>query len=270
MGKGEIKNEFIIFLNSFKNTLKEVFISSISLAAIIVIVCVFIAPLENKADNIKLLVGYASVVLGQALFLAGLNISILPVGKLVGGSLIRLNKAIFIILFGVVFGFLATAAEPALTVLAKQTNMIMPIINEKVFIWTMSLGIGVMVGFSLYRIMKDYSIKVVFAVLYIITFITILFVPDEFVGLAFDGSGATTGDISVPFILALGLGIAATMSKHQSNEDSFGIIGLASVGPILSLALYGIILNARYQGMLPAEQVYDPGTIGLLNEIFMN
>lgn len=263
MSKINIRSNIIIFLN----TLKEVFISSLPLAAIIIIVCCFIDPLENKSDYIKLIVGYASVVFGQTLFLDGLNISILPIGKLVGGSLIKLKKAVFIIFFGIVFGILATVAEPALTVLAKQTNMIMPIINETVFIWIMGIGIGVMVGFSLFRIMKDINIKVIFAILYIITFITFIFVPDEFVALAFDGSGATTGDISVPFILALGMGVSVTMSKRKSNEDSFGIIGLASVGPILSLAIYGIILNACYHGVLPPEQIYSPGTTEAISEI---
>lgn len=263
MIKINIRRKFAIFLN----TLKEVFISSLPLVIIIIIVCCFIAPLDNKSDYIKLLIGYVSVVIGQALFLDGLNISILPIGKLVGGSLIKLQKATFIIFFGVVFGILATVAEPALTVLAKQTNMIMPIIHDTTFIWIMGIGIGLMVGLSLFRIMKDLNIKVIFTILYILTFITIIFVPNEFIALAFDGSGATTGDISVPFILALGMGVSVTMSKHKSNDDSFGIIGLASVGPILSLAIYGIILNARYHGILPAEQLYNPGTSGTLSGI---
>lgn len=263
MNRVNLKSKFAIFTS----TLKEVFISSLPLAAIIIIVCGFIAPLDSVDDYVKLIVAYVSVVFGQTLFLDGLNISILPIGKLVGGSLIKLKKAAFVIFFGLVFGLLATVAEPALIVLAKQTNMIMPIINETAFIWVLSIGIGVLVGFSLFRIMKDLNIKIVFAVLYLVVFIMILFVPDEFIALAFDGSGATTGDISVPFILALGFGVSVTMSKHKSNDDSFGIIGLASVGPILSLFLYGIILNARYNGVLPAEQIYAPGTVGTLSEI---
>ncbi len=251
----------------FNTTLKEVFLSSLPLAIIIIIVCVFIAPLNNRSDYIKLIVGYVSVVVGQAVFLIGLNISILPIGMLVGGSLIKLKKAAFIIFFGLVFGLLATVAEPALTVLARQTNMVMPIINETIFIWIMGMGIGVMVGFSLYRIMKDLNIKIVFAVLYILTFIVLIFVPNEFVALAFDGSGATTGDISVPFILALGMGISVTMSKHKSNDDSFGIIGLASIGPILALSIYAIILNINYKGVLPPEQLYAPGTEITIREI---
>lgn len=263
MKQFDLKKRFKILLA----TLKEVFISSLPLAAIIIIVCGFIDPLDSFSEYVKLIVGYVSVLVGQALFLDGLNISILPIGKLVGGSLVKLKKASFIIFFGFLFGLLATVAEPALTVLAKQTNMIMPIIDETVFIWVMGGGIGIMVGFSLFRIMKDINIKAVFAVLYIITFALIFFVPDEFIALAFDGSGATTGDISVPFILAMGMGVSVTMSKHKGNDDSFGIIGLASVGPIISLAVYGIILNARYNGVLPAEQAYAPGTVGTLGEI---
>lgn len=254
-------------LTIFNTTLKEVFISSLPLAIIIIIVCVFIAPLSNLTDYIKLIVGYFSVVVGQTVFLVGLNISILPIGKLVGGSLIKLKKATFIIFFGLVFGLLATVAEPALAVLAKQTNMIMPIINETIFIWILGVGIGVLVAFSLYRIMKDLNIKIVFAFLYILTFILLIFVPNEFVALAFDGSGATTGDISVPFILALGMGVSVTLSKKKSNDDSFGIIGLASIGPILALSIYAIILNIKYNGVLPAEQLYAPGNDITINEI---
>jgi len=253
----KLKNKLTIFAS----TLRDVFISSLPLAAIIILVCGFIAPLDNRADYIKLVIGYVSVVLGQTLFLDGLNISILPIGNLVGASLVKLKKAAIILFFGLVFGLLTTVAEPALTVLAKQIHMIMPIVDETVFIWIMGLGVGITVGFSFFRILKDLSIKIVFAFLYVIIFLLIVFVPDEFVALAFDGSGATTGDISVPFILALGIGVSGTMSKYKGNEDTFGIIGLASVGPIIALSLYGILVNARYNGVLPPELLYTPGEV---------
>ncbi|MDR2112594.1 MAG: DUF1538 domain-containing protein, partial [Candidatus Accumulibacter sp.] len=211
--------------------------------------------------------GYAGVIFGQVLFLIGLDISILPIGKLIGSSLIHLKKTVFIIFFGFLFGLLATVAEPALSVLARQTHMIMPLVNETVFIWIMGAGIGVFVGFSLFRVLKDMNIKVVFAVLYFITFALIFFTPDEFIALAFDGSGATTGDVSVPFILALGIGVSATMSKNKSIEDTFGIIGLASVGPIIALFLYGIALKAMSGGIVPPAVLYDPGAMDNFGDI---
>lgn len=226
--------------------LKETFFSSLPLAAVIIIVCCFVAPLKNAFDYVKLIIGYAGVVVGQSVFLVGLDISILPVGKIMGESLIKLKKVVFIIFFGILFGLLATVAEPALSVLAQQTNMIVHEVNKTLFIWIMGAGIGVFVGFSLFRILKDINLKIVFFALYVIIFLTVIFVPQEFVALAFDGSGATTGDISVPFILALGMGVSITMSKRKTNEDTFGIIGIASVGPILSVFIYGIVLKAMH------------------------
>lgn len=247
--------------------LKEVFLSSIPLAAIIIIVCVFLAPMNNSFDYFKLFIGYFSVIIGQVLFLVGLDESILPIGKVVGQSLVKLKKPIFIISFGLIFGLLSTVAEPALAVLAKQTHMIMNIVNVEVFVWVLSSGIGIFVGFAMYRIMKDWNIKIVFAVLYMLIFAFVIFVPEEFVALAFDGSGATTGDVSVPFILALGLGVSATMSKRKTNDDTFGIIGIASAGPILALFLYGSILKITQGGTLPDAGIYDPGAAESFLEI---
>lgn len=199
-----------------------------------------------------------------------LNASILPIGKLIGSSLIQLKKPAFILFFGFLFGLLATVAEPALTVLARQANMILPVVNETVFIWIMGAGIGVMVGFALFRMMKDLNIRIVFALLYAVVFAVVFFVPEEFVALAFDGSGATTGDVSVPFILALGMGVSVTMSKTKSNDDTFGIIGLASVGPILALFIYGIVLKLIGGGSLPPAGTYDPGAVENIAEILLS
>lgn len=249
--------------------LKDVFYSSLPLAAVMIVVCVFIEPMSHPADYIKLIVGYASVLVGQALFLVGLDESILPIGKMVGQSLIKFQKVAYILFFGFIFGLLSTVAEPALAVLARQTHMIMPIISEPLFVWVLSAGIGAFVGFALYRVIKNMSIKAVFAVLYIVIFIVAIIVPEEFIALAFDGSGATTGDVSVPFILALGVGVSATMSKNKTNDDTFGIIGIASAGPILSLFIYGIILKAINGGTLPTAGLYDPGAAESLLGIFM-
>ena len=237
-------------------TVKDTFVSSLPLAVIIVS-CLLVAPLGNAADYGKIAVGYLCVVFGQALFLVGLESSILPIGRMVGGSFAKYNKLAFVLLFGFTFGLLATVAEPALSVLAKQIGGIMPLIDPTLFIWITGTGIGIGVAIALLRIVKNINIKLVFGVLYILTFLLVIFAPPEFVALAFDGSGATTGDVSVPFILALGLGISATFSKSKSNDDSLGIIGISSVGPIIAVLLYGIVVKARNGGVLPPENAYD-------------
>jgi len=252
---------------SFKEilqTFKATFITSLPLAAVIIIVTVFIAPMHDPFDYVRLTVGYVGVVIGQSLFLVGLEASVLPIGKEIGKSLEKIKKVSIIILFGVMFGFFATIAEPAMWVLARQTNMIVHAVYVPIFVLIMSTGVGIAVGFALYRIMKDTDIRKVFFVLYIVTFLAIALVPEQFVALAFDGSGATTGDISVPFVLALGMGACTALSKKgghdDSQEDNFGIIGIASVGPILAIFLYGIVLRFTHGGM-PPESVYNPAAL---------
>ncbi|MBQ9806877.1 MAG: DUF1538 domain-containing protein [Clostridia bacterium] len=251
-------------------TAKETFFASLPLAVIIVI-CLFIAPLNSLTDYIKIIVGYVCVVFGQSLFLVGLETSILPIGRMVGGSFAKYNKLIFVLGFGFVFGLLATVAEPALSVLAKQINEIMPLVNSTLFIWITGTGIGIGVAIALVRIVKNISIKWIFAILYALVFLLVIFAPKEFIALAFDGSGATTGDVSVPFILALGLGISATFSKSKTNDDSLGIIGIASVGPIIAVLAYGIIAKELNGGVLPPESVYgEQAAKGLGDIVFGN
>ncbi len=256
--------------SKFLQTVKETFYSSLPLAAIIVI-CLCISPLNSLSDYLKIIAGYACVVFGQAMFLIGLETSILPIGRMVGGSFAKYNNIIFVLSFGFVFGLLATVAEPALSVLAKQISSIMPLVNSTLFIWITGTGIGIGVAIALLRIVKNFSIKWTFAILYALVFLLVIFSPNEFIALAFDGSGATTGDVSVPFILALGLGISATFSKSKTNDDSLGIIGIASVGPIVAVLAYGIIVKASNGGVLPPEKTYDmSNTKGLGDIIFGN
>ena len=253
--------------SKFLQTAKETFLSSLPLAVIIVI-CLFIAPLNSVSDYLKIVVGYICVVFGQSMFLVGLDTGILPIGRMVGGSFAKYNKLLFVLSFGFVFGLLATVAEPALAVLAKQIGIIMPLVDPTLFIWITGTGIGIGVAISLLRIVKNINIKWVFAILYAVVFLLVIFSPNEFIALAFDGSGATTGDVSVPFILALGLGISATFSKSKTNDDSLGIIGIASAGPIVAVLFYGIIIKAT-NGSLPPEPPYNMATERGLGDIIL-
>jgi len=254
--------------SKFLGTVKDTFVSSLPLAVIIV-VCLLVSPLEAVGDYLKIAAGYVCVVFGQAMFLVGLETSILPIGRMVGGSFAKYNKLAFVLSFGFVFGLLATVAEPALSVLAKQISSIMPLVNSTLFIWITGTGIGIGVAIALVRIVKNINIKLIFGILYSLVFITVIFSPGEFIAIAFDGSGATTGDVSVPFILALGLGISATFSKSKTNDDSLGIIGISSVGPIIAVLIYGIIVKIANGGALPPEQPYDMTTEKTLGDIVL-
>ncbi len=250
-------------------TIKSTFISSLPLA-IVIILCLCFFPLNSFTDYVKIIMGYLSVIVGQALFLVGLDVSILPIGHMVGNSFSKYNNLFFILGFGFVFGLLATVAEPALSVLARQVTGILPLVNSTLFIWITGVGIGVFVAISLLRMVKNINLKVVFAVFYIVVFILIPFAPQEFISIAFDGSGATTGDVSVPFILALGIGISASISKNKTNDDSFGIVGISSIGPIISVLIYGIILKAIKGENAFVENEYVMSTNGEFLPIVLN
>ena len=126
--------------------LKEVFIASLPLLAIMIVVIGIAFPLQDPAQNIQIIIGYIGVVIGQAIFLVGLDYSILEIGQLVGGSITKLNKIVFIILFAFIFSVLATVAEPGIAVLASQVSEINPLIVQPIFIWITSLGLGALVG----------------------------------------------------------------------------------------------------------------------------
>ena len=255
--------------SKFLQTVLGTFYSSLPLA-VIIIICLFIAPLSSRVEYLKIIIGYFCVVFGQALFLIGLETSILPIGRMVGGSFAKYNKLIFVIMFGFVFGLLATVAEPAISVLALQIGGIMPVVNSTLFIWITGTGIGMGVALALVRIIKNINIKVVFAILYAVVLVFVVLSPPEFIAIAFDGSGATTGDVSVPFILVLGLGISTSFSKNKTNDDSLGIIGIASVGPIVAVLLYGIIIKQVNGGVLPPEGIYDMNTTNSMGNILLS
>lgn len=236
-------------------TIKDTFLSSLPLVLIIAI-CIIISPLSSLLDYFKILIGYVSVIVGQSLFLVGLDNSIIEIGHIVGSSFSKYKNFFIIISFGFIFGLFATVAEPALSVLARQINSILPILNGTIFIWITAFGIGVGVAIALLRMVKNINVKWTFTILYALVFILVAFSPNEFISIAFDGSGATTGDVSVPFILALGIGISTSLSKNKTNDDSFGIIGISSVGPIITVLLYGIILNKLNGGVLPKPNDY--------------
>lgn len=182
-----------------------------------------------------------------------------------GSSLGKFNKLVFALLFGFIFGLLATSAEPAVTVLAGHISKISPVINASLFVILLSFGTGILVGFGIYRIVKNIPFKYVYLALYILIFILVIFVPNQYIALSFDAGGAATGAVSVPFILSLGLGISHTASKTKSNDESFGIIGLAVAGSIISVLIFGIIHGDPITGPYTPGEIEAIGTLLLSN-----
>ncbi|HNX16205.1 MAG TPA: DUF1538 domain-containing protein [Bacilli bacterium] len=248
----------------FLRTLKDVFVSSLPLLAVIVLVAVFLYPVTNPVQICQLVIGYTGMVIGQAIFLVGLDFSLLPIGKFVGNSLAKFNKIAFVLMFAFLFSLLATIAEPGIAVLAAQvTQVTSASINSALFIFVVSFGLGVMAALAVYRLVKNISMKKIFFWFYLALIVIVFFVPENFQALGFDASGAATGAISVPFVLALGAGFSHTVGKHRT-EDSFGIVGIAAIGPIITVYVYGLIV-----GNVPTI-AYDPGNVTLAGSLLKN
>lgn len=227
--------------------LKEITISILPIVAIIGILdlVLFLIPGVEPMDNgllISFFVGTVLVIAGQALFLVGVDNSIMTMGEMVGSSVIKFKNIILVLGFGFIFGFLCTIAEPDVQVLGQMLGSINPSFNSlsMVLIVVIALGVGIFVLLSLVKTIFNIKIKYIIFISYMVVFILAIFCPPSFVPLSFDSGGVTTGPITVPFILALCLGVAAVKSKN-SAKDSFGMVALASIGPIIAVMILGII-----------------------------
>ncbi len=247
----------------FLRTLKDVTLSSLPLLVIIVVVAGFVFPVRDADSILKLIIGYFGMVIGQAIFLVGLDYSLLPIGNLIGSSIAKLNKIAFVLMFAFLFSLLATIAEPGITVLAAQVSSVSDKINQTLFIFIVSFGLGALTALAIYRLIKDINMKKIFFFFYAALIVIIFFVPPNFQALGFDASGSATGAISVPFVLALGVGFSHTVGRHRS-EDSFGIVGIAAIGPIITVYVYGLIVGNG------ATTQYNPGTLTLVQALVGN
>lgn len=186
------------------------------------------------------LVGSVLLILGMGLFSLGADIAMMPMGETVGANLTKSKKLGLLIGIALVMGITITIAEPDLQVLAEQVASVPNII----LVLSVAVGVGVFLVIALLRIIFQIKLSFILIVFYVATFILAAFVPADFLPVAFDSGGVTTGPITVPFILALGIGVAAVRGGKNAQSDSFGLVALCSVGPILAVMLLGMFFNA--------------------------
>lgn len=231
-------------LNILMDKLKEAFTSVLPVALIVLIVS--FTPLVTL--SIKEMVVFAIcalfLVLGIGLFNLGADLAMTPMGEHVGAGLAKSRRLILLVSVCFVMGVLITVAEPDLSVLAEQVKAA---VNPGILIGTVGVGVGLFLLLAIFKIVfkKDLSSIIIFfyMVLFMLGMLMISMGRTSFVPLAFDSGGVTTGPITVPFIMALGVGVAGAIGGKNANENSFGLIALCSVGPIL--ALMGLILFAK-------------------------
>lgn len=226
---------------NFLKKLKEVVLSILPVVVICLFIHFFIHPFDNGVFGM-FLISVCLVVFGETLFFLGVDNSIIPMGEIVGNTSNKLSKMFVLILFGFIFGFFATLAEPDVSVLAGQAAG-GGVINasKQLFVFIVGAGVGVAVSIALFRIVTHLNFKIVLVGIIAIVAVVSVFVPESLLALAFDAGGATTGVITSPFLIAIASGISAGKEKSKNSDDAFGVIGIASLGPVLALLFYFLV-----------------------------
>ncbi len=239
-------------MNHFNNFIKEALTSVLPIAAIVLLLSISIAPLSSGV-LVLFLFGTLLLIFGISFFTHGSGVSMELIGEGIGIHISKSKKPVIAVVICFVLGILITIAEPDLTVLAEQV----PSVPNMVLIMCVALGVGAFLSIAMIRSLKNISLSKLLLVFYGIVIVLSLFAPKEFVPTAFDSGGVTTGPITVPFIMSLGAGIAAISGNRHSRENSFGLVALCSIGPILSVLILSICYNpkpATTQSIIPVVE----------------
>ena len=232
--------------------LKESFFSVIPIYILVVILN--LTPLVDLSTRELIIFTISTIILiiGITFFNLGASIAMTPMGKKAGEGLTKQGKIGILLLVGFVLGFLVTIAEPDLQVLAKQTETVF---NSTTLIFGIGLGVGLFLLLSIIKTIKRVSLSQLLMFFYMILFafalLSVLTGNEKIIALAFDSGGVTTGPITVPFLMALGLGISNIVSRKSDKDASFGLIALCSVGPILVVLLLSIFTTGEISYVLP-------------------
>ncbi len=215
---------------------REALASVLPIAGIVFVLCFTIVPVPNGVLA-AYVIGTLLLIAGMGLFTLGADLAMMPIGQYVGSETTRSKRFWLILLMCFLVGSMITMSEPDLQVLAEQV----PSISNAVIVGAVSVGVGAFLVVAMLRILFRVKLSYLLIGLYAVVFIISFFVPGDFLPVAFDAGGVTTGPMTVPFIMAFGMGIAATRSDENSDADSFGLVALCSVGPILAVMVLGMI-----------------------------
>ncbi len=233
----------------------EATVSVLPVTLIVLLLCITPVLTLTLAETFAFLIAAVALILGMALFNLGADIAMTPMGEQIGSGLSKTGKFKTLLLICFIMGVFITIAEPDLSVLASQVE---EVINGTALTFAIGVGVGLFLVLSLLKIVFRVSLSKMLTFFYMLLFALVclgLTVSPEsfakFMPLAFDSGGVTTGPITVPFIMALGLGVSSTLGDKKDRESSFGFVALCSIGPILAVMLLGIFAKGSLDYTVP-------------------
>lgn len=241
------------------NKLKETLFSVAPIVGIVVVLAFTLVPLQGSLAQ-RFALGTLAVIVGLAIFLLGVDIGLTPIGQLLGHAIAQSGRLSIVISATFVLGLFVSVAEPDLHIYSGQVEEITGGVLPKLFlVLVVSLGIAVLLTIGMVRIIRSISLKLILLGAYILVAVLGFFAPTEYLAISFDASGATTGALTVPFILAMAAGVSAMKKDSRSGEaDAFGLVAIASAGAILAVLITAVIFRlGEIPRDIPAPQVLD-------------
>ena len=232
----------------FQEKLKETLAAVLPVIGIVLVLCFTIAPI-SPSILMAFLIGAVLLIAGMMFFTLGVELSMTPMGERVGTCMAQTKRLHIVVLLAFIMGFIITVSEPDLQVLAEQV----PSIPNMILIMAMACGVGIFLVVSQVRMLFSIALPHMLLLFYGIVFLLALFEPGDLLAVAFDSGGVTTGPMTVPFIMALGVGVAAVRSDRHAADDSFGLVALCSIGPILAVLVLGLIYHPGGGDYVPVE-----------------
>ncbi len=227
---------------NFKRKLFETSLAIVPVAIIIIVLNITVAPVP-LSTALSFGLGSVFVILGLSIFLAGVDLAIVPSGSLIGAALTRTRNLPALLGVALVSGFIITLAEPNINVQGDLVEAVTQIITSRALVVSVSLGVGIFLALGMGRIILQIPYKLIVVLAYALALFLASRVAPMFVAIAFDSSGASTGPLTVPFFIALGLGVSSVRGGKKADDDSFGTTGIAAIGAILAITTLAFILS---------------------------
>lgn len=224
-----------MYAEQLHRKLVEALKAVLPILALVFLLCFSIASVPSGI-LLAFLVGAVLLIVGMMFFSLGAELAMSPVGERVGVCMTKSRSLPLMLFLGLLLGFMITIAEPDLQVLAEQV----PAVPNLTLILSVAIGVGLFLCVALLRMLFSIALPPLLCLFYALIFVLAAFVPTDFLAVAFDAGGVTTGPMTVPFIMALGVGISQIRTDRHAADDSFGLVALCSIGPILATLLLGL------------------------------
>ena len=241
-----------------------------TLLPVVILVLLISFTMVDVGANVimRFIAGSIMLLIGLSIFLLGVDLSMNSIGEHMSMEVATSRSSLKITILSFILGFLITVAEPDLLILGSQTEIASGgSLVSSIIVYMVSIGVGVLISLGVFRLLKDITLNLFMAITYAVIFVLALFVSEEFLAISFDSSGATTGALTTPFVLSLSLGLSQIKGGMKSEENSFGLVGIMSAGPILAVMLLSIISGQRNIHGEAAEFVVAEGVLGPIIKI---